>query len=567
MTGTPTRIRSELKTLLWLQRRLTISSFRSGQKQDVLRILGYVLLGLMLVPAVIIFNAVLVWIYRSLDAGPAAEVATIMMSFIVMSWLLTPASNTQMVEPFSIPKLFAYPISLNGLVLGSLVVNIFSVGFLVTLPFILAVIAGMARNIGAVVPTLITGSLFLAALLVLKALIDDVFDLIAEDRRLRAIGILVALLPVVAIVGAQFYFQSRIMLPAAGDAESFGDVVNFSVDNINTFITDLQLSRFLVWQPGGWVGRAVGAAAVGRFDQWAAWTLALAAFVVLGYIGHRALLSRLYFGELVHVQARGQAGAARLRSAGPRLPFVSAESSQALWAFLDADWRGFKRNPYTIRMAVGPVILALMAIFFGATLPGPPAGVGALLGFTAVLTVTLSYGHNVFGVLDNPGFGTALLAPVRLRWLLVSHNLLLTVLVAAMALGAGLLVALIKRDPWPPLAAVGAALFVQFIVLTVCNFTAVLLPYKIDLEKGRAASNEARTSVFSMFAVLGGMGLLMLPVILAAVSSGLLLDTIVPGGVVALVYAVTVYVSTTALAGRLLESQAQRVLAEITQGP
>lgn len=563
----PTNIRAEIKTLLWLQGRLIRSSFRSGQKQDVLRILGYVLLALMMIPAVILFNAFLVWAYRSLDVAPAAEIVTIVLSFIIFSWLLTPASNTQMVEPFSIPKLFSFPISLNGLVLGSLMVNAFSVGFLVTLPFILAVVVGLVRSITGLLPTLIAVGLFLAALLVLKSLIDDVFDLIAEDRRLRAIAIFVALLPVVAIVGAQFYFQTRFMIPTAETAETFEDFQSLFGGDVGAFIMNIRPSRFLLWQPGAWVGRAAGAAAQGRYDQWAAWTVALAAIVALGFFAHRYLLSKLYFGELVRVQSGGRTRDVKLRAAGPRLPFVSADSSRALWAFLDADWRGFKRNPYTIRMAIGPVILVLMAIFFSTTMPGPPAAVAALLGLTAVLTVTLSYGHNVFGILDNPGLGTALLAPVRLRWLLVSHNVLLTALVAAMALMASLLVGIIKRDVWSPLAGVGAALFVQMIVLSVCNFTAVLLPYKVDLEKGRAASNESRTSVIAVFAVMGGVGVLILPVIAAAVSSGLILGSVIPGGVAALMYAAVVYGASLTVAGRMLESRGDRVLAEIAQGP
>jgi len=279
------------------------------------------------------------------------------------------------------------------------------------------------------------------------------------------------------------------------------------------------------------------------------------------------MLSKLYFGELVHVQAKGQSSNKKLRAAGPRLPFVAAASSQALWAFLAADWRGFKRNPYTIRMAIGPVILAIMAVFFSSTMPGPASGIAALLGFTAVTTVTLSYGHNVFGILDSPGLGTVLLAPVPARWLLVSHNLLLTALVAVLSFGAGLLVAIVTRDPAAPFAALGAAMLVQLITLSVCNFTAVLLPYKIDLEKGRAASNDSRTSVISVFVVLGGMGLLVLPIIIAVTGSGLLLRTVIPGGVAAIVYAVVVYAGTTVLAGQLLESRGARVLAEISQGP
>lgn len=558
---------SEIKNLMWLQWRLTVSSFRSGQKQDVLRIIGYALLALLLIPGLIIFNALLIWVYRSLAPWPASEVVTIIMSFIILMWLLTPASNTQLVEPFSMPKLFSFPISLNGLVLGSLVVNLFSVGFLAIIPFLIAVSAGTIRSIPGILPTLISAGLFLALLLVLKSLIDDVFDLIAEDRRLRMIGIMLALVPVIFIVGGQLYFQSRFILPNAEssvDFESFA--ANFTGGDLNEFIWNLRISRFLIWQPGGWLGRATGAASVGRYDLWAAWTALLAAFVALGYLAHRTMVSKLYFGELVRVQSKGRSNNKKLRAAGPRLPLVAAESSQALWAFLAADWRGFKRNPYTIRMAIGPVILGIMAVFFSSTMPGPASGIAALLGLTAVTTVTLSYGHNVFGILDNPGLGTVLLSPVPARWLLVSHNMLLTALVAVMSFGAGLLVAIVSRDPLAPLAALGAAMLIQLITLSVCNFTAVLLPYKVDLEKGRAASNDSRTSLISVFAVLGGMGLLSLPIVIAFASSGLILRTLIPGGVAAIVYAVVVYAGTTVFAGQLLESRGPRVLAEIA-GP
>ncbi|MEZ4767065.1 MAG: hypothetical protein R2844_01400 [Caldilineales bacterium] len=95
----------------------------------------------------------------------------------------------------------------------------------------------------------------------------------------------------------------------------------------------------------------------------------------------------------------------------------------------------------------------------------------------------------------------------------------------------------------------------------------MLLPYKVDLEKGRAASNESRTSLISVFAVLGGMGLLLMPIILTVAGSGLVLKSVIPGGVLAIMYAVVVYADTTVMAGQLLESRGPRVLAEISQGP
>ena len=102
---------------------------------------------------------------------------------------------------------------------------------------------------------------------------------------------------------------------------------------------------------------------------------------------------------------------------------------------------------------------------------------------------------------------------------------------------------------------------------SLLNFTAVLLPYKVDLEKGRAASNESRTSLISVFAVMGGMGLLLMPIIITLVGSGLVLKNVIPGGVLAIVYAGVVYAGTTLMAGQLLESRGPSVLAEISQEP
>ncbi len=131
-----------------------------------------------------------------------------------------------------------------------------------------------------------------------------------------------ALLPVLFIVGGQLYFQSRFVIPNAMSSPDFESFAG-SVGDLNSFIWNLRISRFLIWQPGGWLGRATGAASVGRYDLWAAWTALLALFVVLGYFAHRTMVSKLYFGELVRVQAKGQSSNKALKAGGPKLPFVA----------------------------------------------------------------------------------------------------------------------------------------------------------------------------------------------------------------------------------------------------
>ena len=66
---------------------------------------------------------------------------------------------------------------------------------------------------------------------------------------------------------------------------------------------------------------------------------------------------------------------------------------------------------------------------------------------------------------------------------------------------------------------------------------------------------------------MGGMGLLLMPIIIMLVGSGLVLKNVIPGGVLAIVYAGVVYAGTTLMAGQLLESRGPSVLAEISQEP
>lgn len=549
----------EVGHLLWLQTRLMRSSLRSGGRQDILRIVGYGLLLLLLVPGVLILNALLVWIYRSLDPLAAAEIIAVIFSFIILFWLLAPVSNTQLVEPFSLPKLFQQPISLGGLIVGGLVVIVFSVGFLSSVPFALAAAIGMSRSALSVLPVLLSVILFLASIVLIKALIDDVFDLIAEDRRLRMLAILLALMPIVVIYGGQLYLQSSFMTGAAPEGVEID-----SVAGLSRSIVGLNPSGYLTWQPGGWTGRALGAAAVGRFGEWAIWTGVLIAFVGVAYGAHYVLLRRLYFGELVRVQGQRRADVDRLYLTGPRLPLVSAYRSGVFWALLRADWQGFVRNPYTVRMAITPVILVLMALFLSNTAPAPGWAMGAFAGAMSVLILTLSYGHNILAIMDNPGLGTMLLAPVKARHLLLSHNLVLTVVVLLLSGVVGIFLAIVNGD-WRALPVAEAmALGCQLPMLAACNLTAVYLPYRIDLEKGRAAANEARASTLAVLAVMAASAILILPA-LGMVFIPLLAwqAAVIPGLIAAFVYVSLVYAGGFTLASRRIERRGDAVLAAL----
>ena len=139
----------------------------------------------------------------------AYELAMLVNTVMFFMWLILPASaNSQMFERFEMSRLFVYPISYRSIVVGSTLMSLLTTTGLWTAPLLVGQIVGFAYHQPAAIPLILIGALPLFTLLVLSGrIIEDVFDLVSGDRRLRALAIGLLSLPFILCWLGQYAAQ------------------------------------------------------------------------------------------------------------------------------------------------------------------------------------------------------------------------------------------------------------------------------------------------------------------------------------------------------------------------
>jgi len=203
---------AELRTLFWLQWRLTRAMFRGRRTRIQIRaltLIGQILMLLFTLPLFMLMGAGLAAVLMVLSPGAAFEFAMLVNLFMFFIWLLLPSSyNSQLIERFQMSQLFTYPISFRGMVVGSTIMSFLTMTGLWTIPLLLGEIVGLAWHQPLALPLILLGSLPLFALLALTGrIMDDVFDLVANDRRLLAIAIALLTIPFGLCGFGQFFVQ------------------------------------------------------------------------------------------------------------------------------------------------------------------------------------------------------------------------------------------------------------------------------------------------------------------------------------------------------------------------
>jgi len=110
---------AELKTLFWLQGKLTLAMFRSRRTSDwfwLLR-LGLVLIqGVFMFPVFILMGIGIAIGLALLSPRAAFEATVLGNTALMLFWLMMPGMyNSQIMERFEMSRLFPHPISFRGL--------------------------------------------------------------------------------------------------------------------------------------------------------------------------------------------------------------------------------------------------------------------------------------------------------------------------------------------------------------------------------------------------------------------------------------------------------------------
>jgi hypothetical protein len=491
---------AELKTLFWLQWKLTLSMFRSRRTRDALRILDLLLQAVKLTMTFPLFvlmgiSLAVALILSSPDA--AYELVMMVNAFLFFVWLVLPASyNSQLVERFEMSRLFPHPIRFRSLVVGSTVMSMLTMTGLWTVPLLLGEVVGLAWHQPLALPLILTGALPTFALLVLTGrIMDDLFDLVAGDRRLRALALALLSVPFMFCWMGQYILQNAtdnyermpefLQVPGLEELseleepESFGEFLRVS----SRAVEILGVSRVLVWTPPGWATSGMGLAVRGEWGRALAFLAGSTVLVGALLWAHAGVTRKLMEGAALGI------GVERVknRKLKWRLP-----GPPAFWALFHKDWSYLWRSPMPRRLLFSTLMMAVAIIFplrdFASSdlSPGVRHAV-PMLAFAFVATmvgmaINMAMTANYFGTFDREGAVTLSLSPVDRRYTLLSANLAVLIFAEAQYLVLAVVVAVLTRS-WAvvPLGAF-LGLCLQVGSLPVCSLVSILAPYRAQLK-------------------------------------------------------------------------------------
>ena len=557
---------AEVKTLFWLQWRLTRAMFRSRRFADRAQLLRLVLTLVQLVFTLPFFIAMGIGVavgLALLSPGAALEMAMVGNTFLLLLWLLLPASqSSQMVERFEMSRLFIYPVSFRGLIAGSTLMSLLSLTGLWTVPLLLGEVVGLAWHAPLAFPLILIGVLPLFALLTLSGrIMEDLFDLVSGDRRLRAIAMTLLTLPFIALwlgqYAVQFYVNRMdtppdFLMPLITSLEG--------VPNFSAAVEILRPSRWLLWLPPGWATAGMGMVVKG---DWAGvlFFLPLSFLAVGGLLWlHAGVTRRLMDGAALTL------GAQRVRS---RRLGIALPGPEAFWALFHKDWVHLTRNPIPRRLLFSSIVMIVALSFSSFTMsesemPPDMQSIFALgtWGFLIVLLNLMANSGllgNYFGVIDREGFSTLMLSGIDRRYILLSSALVTSIFALLQVLVVSLVIAVINGQWILLLLGMTAALVLQLSSIPAYQLASIIGPYRMQLKFNNQRQGGNMWSMLAWIASLPPVGLLIaLPYVLWRPALWITIP-------VALLYGVGINVLTINALAKFLQRREDVILEAVTR--
>jgi len=355
-----------------------------------------------------------------------------------------------------------------------------------TIPILIGEVVGLAWHKPLAAPLVALGAIPTFALLVLAGrLMDDFFDLVASDRRLRAIMLFILSAPFIFVWLGQYYLQyvshNFEQLPAFIDPAFAAQLQQ--VRGPSDLLEILRPSRFLLWLPPGWASAGMGMIITASWGKGLLF-LALSFGAVGGLLWlHAGVTRRLMEGAALTV------GVERVRTRGLGL---TLPGPTGFWALVAKDWRYLWRSPLPRRMLFAALIVPIVTILPLSNFPaedmppeaqlGIPMFIGLMIVFMFNMMMNIALTANYFGAIDREGFGTLATSVSDWRHVLLSANLAMFLFAGGLSVLVVTVVALFTGGvaTWPLLTYIALAL--QVSTTPVYTLAAIWGPYRIELK-------------------------------------------------------------------------------------
>ena len=510
-------VRTQLLAVAWLRWRIFVNStFRrrsTGRAAGLVlailvRIIVWPFLALMVVGPVG-GSGFLAW---AAIANNHPQRLAPLLAGIMLLWLFVNINGQNVaaaISSFDPSSLIRFPLRFGRY----LILRVF-IGFL-TPSTIVGCLALLAAAIGIGVadsalalPALVVLAVYALANIFLMRMIGAWFERWLANRRFREF---LSALMALSAVGFQFLNYQR------GPTHVYGGRTSLIMNVVRGSGTGLR------WLPPGFAAHAI----LERAHPFAALAnfAALAASATLFAVVFAIRLHKQFLGEYLSdgLGSRAKASAGQRRRALAQRARLAATPAQAarpafapiVAACLQKEWLTLRGNGAQVIAMLTPlffVVILNRTMFAGQStyfLPGAIAYV--LFGVLAGL-------YNVFGA-DGLGVQIYLLAPVRLRDVIVAKNLMSLTLIVAEAGAAWVLVSLLTRGPIPLATQISTGLWTIFVIaanLALGTMRSIQAPRRFipGQVRGRQTTPTNRTSGLLILLVLFGSMALQFPVTL-----------------------------------------------------
>ena len=513
----PIPARTQVLAVAWLRWRIFVNSFRrtSTGKGKVAGLVLTIVLRMIIWPifAVWVIGPVvgcgfLAWLAI---AHHHPEHLASLLAAVAVAWQflsingLSIAASTSSFDPSSLVR---FPLPFGRYMFLRLVFGLFTPSTIIGCLALLAAAVGIGiADVRLLLPALLVLAVYALMNIFFTRMLAAWFDRWLSTRRAREIfGALMAV----------FFLSFQLLNIHHPGRHARGEQSNWMMNLINGS------NHFLIWLPPGFAAHAIvgGAnlfAALAQFLALLAWTgLFLAIFAVRL---HKQFLGE-YLSEGAARPTAASSTAGARRSVTAALPAVGAVAvkrrrtvfSPVVAACLRKEWIYLRGNA---NMMIG-MLTPLFFVFIlskGLFATHPSYMLPGALGY--VLLGLLAPLYNIFGA-DGAGVQLYLLAPIRLRDVILAKNLLSLCLIFAETALAWVLVLFLAHNPIPLATHIAAVFWIVFVIgtnLSLGTLRSIQAPRKIvpgQTRQMRAPTN--RTSGLLVVAVLLGSLLLQIPV-------------------------------------------------------
>jgi ABC-2 type transport system permease protein len=514
---------TQLVAVAWLRWRIFVNSMfrrRTSGKSGiagivlavVLRIIVWPFLAMMVVGPVV-GSGYLAW---AAVANHHPQRLASLLAGIMLLWLFVSINGQNAaaaLSNFDPSSLIRFPLRFGRYLILRVFIGLLTPSTIVGCLALMAAAAGIGVADSALaLPAVVVLAVYALANIFFIRMIGAWFERWLANRRFREVF---SALMALSAVGFQFFnFQHSPGYARGGRASLMMHVVNGSGTGLR-------------WLPPGFAAQAIleRAHPIAAIVNFAALAASAALFAAVFAIRlHKQFLGE-YLTDSPSVRAKARTGrdigrvaknASRVRVPEPS-QIAPPAFAPIVAACLHKEWLTLRGNGVQL---IGMLTPLLFVAIFSRTIFGGSAAYVLPGAIAYVLFGVLAGLYNVFGA-DGLGVQVYLLAPVRLRDVIVAKNLMSLTLIFAETVAAWVLISFLARTPIPLSTQVSTGLWTIFVIgvnLTLGTMRSIQAPRRFvpGQMRGRQTTPTNRTSGLLILLVLFGSMALQFPVTLLA---------------------------------------------------